>query len=62
MNNRENDTKRPLDAEKLPEEYEEKIVGGTGINGFNFNAGYGINACRINMPFGINTPGPFGIG
>ena len=45
MDNKEKDMKRPLDEEIIPEELEEKVSGGTGING-----------CYINMAFGINTP------
>ena len=43
MHNKENDKKRPLDAEKLPEGFDAGVVGGSAINACNFNAAYFIN-------------------
>lgn len=57
MSNKENDVKRPLDEEIIPEELEEKVSGGTGINGCYYNSAFGVNtAFGINMAFGVNTP------
>jgi len=50
MNSKENDMKRPLDEEVIPEELEEKVNGGTGINGCYLNTAYGVNTA-----FGFNA-------
>jgi hypothetical protein len=43
MNNKENDMKRPLDEEVIPEELVEKVSGGTGVDECYLNTAYGVN-------------------
>ena len=57
MHNKENDKKRPLDAEKLPEGFDAGVVGGSAINGSNFNTAF--NGSNFNTAVFINTPRTF---
>ena len=57
MHNKENDKKRPLDAEKLPEGFDAGVVGGSAVNGSNFNTAF--NGSKFNTAVFINTPRTF---
>ena len=57
MHNKENDKKRPLDAEKLPEGFDAGVVGGSAVNGSNFNTAF--NGSNFNTAVFINTPRTF---
>ena len=57
MHNKENDKKRPLDAEKLPEGFDAGVVGGSAINACNFNTAF--NGSNFNTAVFINTSQTF---
>ncbi len=66
MHNKENDKKRPLDAEKLPEGFDAGVVGGSAINACNFNTAFNgsnfntaFNGSNFNAAYFINTPQTF---